>query len=75
MALNTESRFAEPDAVYERLLRAHEGLDEGESAALDVRLVLLLANHIGSAEVLDEAIARARATIQLRRSESEQRPG
>jgi hypothetical protein len=52
------------DDFYETLLTAHQDLDERQSAALNARLVLLLANHIGSLPVLCEAIALARASIR-----------
>jgi hypothetical protein len=54
------------DDFYEALLAAHEGLDDKESAALNARLVLLLANHIGSLPVLREALALARAGARSR---------
>ena len=41
---------------------AHRGLDAEASRRLDARLVLILANHIGDAAVLREAIALAIAT-------------
>jgi hypothetical protein len=52
------------DDFYEALLAAHQGLDDKESAALNARLVLLLANHIGSLPVLREALALARAGVR-----------
>jgi uncharacterized protein DUF2783 len=52
------------DDFYEALLAAHEGLDDKESAALNARLVLLLANHIGSLPVLREALSLARAGVR-----------
>ena len=52
------------DDFYEALLAAHEGLNDEESAALNARLVLLLANHIGSLPVLREALSIARAGIR-----------
>ncbi len=58
--LRNESRFADPDAAYNALVDAHRGLDQQESAVLNARLVLLLANHIGDIEVLAQAIAAAR---------------
>ncbi|MCX8132425.1 MAG: DUF2783 domain-containing protein [Roseococcus sp.] len=58
--LSTEPRLADPDAVYALLMEAHRGLDEAASRMLDARLVLILANHIGDAQVLAEAIALAR---------------
>ena len=51
------------DDFYEALLAAHQGLDDEQSAALNARLVLLLANHIGSLPVLREALALARAGV------------
>ena len=57
--LDTASRFADPDAALRLLVEAHRGRDPGQSAALNARLVLLLANHIGSAGVLQAALARA----------------
>ena len=58
--LETGSRFAEPDAAYVALVEARRGLSEDASAALDTRLVLILANHIGDIDVLKEAIALAK---------------
>ena len=57
--LNVRSRFADPDAAYAALVEAHRGLDAASSAALNARLVLILANHIGDLGVLEEAIALA----------------
>lgn len=61
MALDTSPRLTDPDALFAALVAAHAGLDEAASRRLDARLVLLLANHIGDAAVLLEAIAVARA--------------
>lgn len=61
-ALITESRFENPDAAYIALVEARRGLSEAEAAALDAKLVLILANHIGDLDVLNEAIALARPT-------------
>ncbi len=38
---------------------AHRGLDEAASRKPDARLALILANHVGDAEVLREAVALA----------------
>ncbi|MDO9306497.1 MAG: DUF2783 domain-containing protein, partial [Mesorhizobium sp.] len=40
-------------------LAAHEGKSKDESDALNARLVLILSNHIGDRQVLDEALALA----------------
>ncbi len=63
-ALETSNRFADPDAAFRSLIEAHRELDEAASAALNARLVLLLANHIGDAQVLREAISCAQAAAQ-----------
>jgi predicted LPLAT superfamily acyltransferase len=60
MPLITAPHLESPDDFYEALLAVHEGLAEPESHALNARLVLLLANHIGSLDVLREALAAAR---------------
>jgi predicted LPLAT superfamily acyltransferase len=60
MPLITCANLESPDDFYEALIAAHDGLDEAQSHALDARLVLLLANHVGSLEVLREALAAAR---------------
>ena len=61
MPLITDAHLEAPDDFYEALIAAHEGLAEDESHALNARLVLLLANHIGTLEVLREALDAARA--------------
>ncbi|WP_420586201.1 DUF2783 domain-containing protein [Ruegeria sp.] len=47
------------DEFYAGLLAAHDGLDKANSDALNARLVLVLANHIGDAEVLTQAVKAA----------------
>jgi uncharacterized protein DUF2783 len=58
--LVTASRFADPDAAYVALVDARRGLSVEAAAALDTRLVLILANHIGDLDVLREAIDLAK---------------
>ena len=59
--LVTTSQFANPDAAYVALAEARRGLTDAAAAALDARLALILANHIGDLDVLNEAIALARS--------------
>jgi hypothetical protein len=59
--LITRSQFPDPDATYVALVEARRDLTDAAAAALDARLVLILANHIGDLAVLDEAIALAKA--------------
>lgn len=58
-ALVTDNRLADPDAALRLLVEAHRSLSEADSADLNARLVLILANHIGDQSVLAEAIALA----------------
>ena len=57
--------FADPDAAYRLLIEAHRGLSDDESAALNARLVLILANQIGDIEVLRAAVAASSARAGL----------
>ncbi len=59
--VRAHNNFDSPDDFYEALLAAHQGLTTAQSHALNARLVLLLANHIGTASVLQEALTQARA--------------
>jgi hypothetical protein len=62
-ALNTEPNLPAPDDFYEELIGLHRGLSEGESALVNAKLILLLANHVGDPDVLRAAMAAARADI------------
>jgi hypothetical protein len=57
--LNLEPNIVRPDDFYAELLAAHEGLSKSESDAVNARLILILANHIGNRAVLSEALALA----------------
>ena len=52
--------MANPDDFYEALIDMHRDLDEAQSEAVNARLILLLANHIGDMQVLREAMTHAR---------------
>jgi hypothetical protein len=64
MSLATTSQFKDPDSAFVMLVEARRGLSEEAAAALDTRLVLILANHIGDIDVLKEAIALARQSAR-----------
>ena len=70
--LKTDPNFHEPgrrffrdfspgDDFYEALIDAHNGLSDEQSEALNARLILVLANHIGDLRVLREALAAAQS--------------
>ena len=60
MDLITTPHFSAPDDLYEALIDAHRDLSAEQSHALNARLVLLLANHIGAQSVLQQALDAAR---------------
>lgn len=47
------------DDFYAELLAAHEGRSKADSDAINARLVLILANHIGDRTVLSQALKTA----------------
>ncbi|MFD1623923.1 DUF2783 domain-containing protein [Azospirillum griseum] len=62
-SLVTTARFANPDDVYQALIDSHRDLTPDQSATLNAKLILLLANHIGDSEVVAEALAIARKGV------------
>lgn len=58
-SLITTANLADPDGFYAELMAVHEGLPPEASAALNARLILLLANHVGDRRVLSEALQEA----------------
>lgn len=65
MTLIAKANFEDADGFYAALLAAHKGLSEAESHALNARLVLILANHVGAKSALTEALdlARRKSTV------------
>lgn len=74
MALNTQANLHEPgkryfrafspgDDFYEALIDTHRDLTDAQSAMVNARLILLLANHIGDISVLREAMQIAREGV------------
>ena len=64
MKLNDESNIASPDDFYQELIDLHRDLSDEQSAQLNARLILILANHIGDMEALRAAMAAAREGIE-----------
>ena len=54
--------LSQPDDFYAALIAAHDGMDDDQSATLNARLILILANHIGDQAVLEDALAKAMLT-------------
>ena len=57
--LNLTPNIDGADDFYAELLATHDGLEKDASDALNARLVLILANHIGDRAVLSQALAAA----------------
>lgn len=68
--LDTGARLQAPDDFFEALIDAHRDLTREQSEALNARLVLLLANQIGTHAVLLQAIAAARTNLDATERES-----
>ncbi|HEX7439726.1 MAG TPA: DUF2783 domain-containing protein [Caldimonas sp.] len=72
--LNTDFNLDSADDFYEALIDAHRDLSAAQSHELNAKLVLLLANHIGTLGVLREALAAARANILGEPTRTMERP-
>jgi hypothetical protein len=59
--LITKPNLDRPDDFYAELLALHEGKSKDESDAINARLILILANHIGQRDVISEAFEAAKA--------------
>jgi hypothetical protein len=59
--MKTQLNLQDADGFYEQLLDAHQGLSEQQSALVNARLILLLANQLGDAKLLKECVEAARA--------------
>ncbi|GAB4218422.1 MAG: FAD-dependent oxidoreductase [Rhodoferax sp.] len=55
--------FTPGDDFYQALIDTHRDLSDAQSALVNAKLVLLLANHIGDIGVLRQAMALARADL------------
>lgn len=64
--LDTNARFADPDAAFRMIIEAYRGLSDDGCADLNARLVLILANQVGDLDVLREAIALSKKTLPKR---------
>ena len=58
--VNLTPNIDNPDDFYAELLASHEGLSKDESDAMNARLILVLANHIGDRSVISAALEAAK---------------
>ncbi|MFZ9257141.1 MAG: DUF2783 domain-containing protein [Burkholderiaceae bacterium] len=56
--------FSPGDDFYQLLIDTHRDLSESQSAILNAKLILILANHIGDISVLREAMQVARDSTE-----------
>ncbi len=63
-ALRRTLNLARPDDVYNAIVDAHRDLSDTQCRALDARLILLLANHVGDEAAIREALAAARQSLE-----------
>lgn len=62
--LNLNPNIPNGDDFYEKLLNAHEGLNKEQSDALNARLILILSNHIGDMDILEQVLNAAKSAGQ-----------
>lgn len=55
--------FTPGDDFYEALIDTHRDLSDDQSAMVNAKLVLLLANHVGDISVLRQAMQIARQDV------------
>ena len=60
MSLNLDPNIADADGFYEKLIDLHRDLTLEQSQSVNAKMILLLANHVGDMDVLDEAMKIAR---------------
>jgi Protein of unknown function (DUF2783) len=58
--MKTQNNFQDADGFYEYLLDAHQDLAPEQSQWLNERLILILANEVGDAQVLRDCVDAAR---------------
>ena len=52
----TDLGIADADGFYAKLIDLHEGLSSEQSQKINAKMILMLANHIGEKEVLEEVL-------------------
>lgn len=54
--LRTSLGIKDPDDFYARLIDLHGELTQEQSNKINAKIILMLANHVGEADVLDEIL-------------------
>ncbi|MCB2402835.1 DUF2783 domain-containing protein [Rhizobium ruizarguesonis] len=61
--IEIQANLSRPDESYAMLIKAHDGLSQEESHAMNARLILILMNQVGDHETIREALDLARRGI------------
>jgi GTP1/Obg family GTP-binding protein len=67
--LNTQPNIQAPDDFYQELVDMHRDLSAQQSALVNAKLILLLANHVGDPAILREAMRAAGQDIEPAQSD------
>jgi Protein of unknown function (DUF2783) len=57
--LITHPNLSRADDIYQQLVDLHQGRDEADSQRVNARLILILINHIGDADIVAQALQLA----------------
>ncbi|GAB5509504.1 MAG: DUF2783 domain-containing protein [Hyphomicrobiales bacterium] len=60
MSINLKPNIEKPDAFYEMLTDAQRDMSDEDANDMNARLVLILANHVGNLDELNQAIDLAK---------------
>ena len=69
--MKTEPTLKNPDDFYEQLLDAHRGLSAEQSAQLNARLILLLANQVGDLATVPHVLRDERGRAKAHRGDDD----
>ena len=64
MELQIAANIDDPDGFYEELIDSQRAMSDEETALMNCKLVLILANHVGDRAALREALRRAGGAIR-----------
>jgi hypothetical protein len=61
--LKTDPNIPQPDDFYEFLTETYRDLSDQQIQMVNAKLILLLSNHLGTLEILKEAMRIARSDV------------
>ena len=63
MSLTLQPNIPDPDGFYQELIDSQRDMSDAQAQAMNCKLILVLANHIGDRAVLREALKVAGGRI------------